>query len=99
MAYGPERDKVTESPQAVPGVSMPFGSTVTLFFSDIRGFTQYTDQYGDEAAYQVLQEHNAIVRRQLEAFGGQVVKTQGDSFMVAFTTRSEERRVGKDRRA
>jgi len=86
MVYGPERDKVTESPQAVPGVSMPFGSTVTLFFSDIRGFTQYTDQYGDEAAYQVLQEHNAIVRRQLEAFGGQVVKTQGDSFMVAFTT-------------
>src|SRR2546428_11803352 len=86
MAYGPERDKVTESPQAVPGASMPFGSTVTLLFSDIRGFTQYTDQYGDEAAYHVLQEHNAIVRRQIDAFGGQVVKTQGDSFMVAFTT-------------
>ena len=89
MVNVPERDKVTESPQspqAVPGVPVAFGSTVTLLFSDIRGFTQYTDQYGDEAAYQVLQEHNAIVRRQIDAFGGQVVKTQGDSFMVAFTT-------------
>jgi class 3 adenylate cyclase len=76
--------KKTNAPETGSGGS--FGSTVTLVFSDIRGFTQYTDQYGDEAAYQVLREHNAIVRKQIEAFGGQVVKTQGDSFMVAFTT-------------
>jgi len=76
--------KKTHAPETASGVS--FGSTVTLLFSDIRGFTDYTDQYGDAAAYQVLQEHNAIVRKQIEAFGGQVVKTQGDSFMVAFTT-------------
>src|SRR3989475_537089 len=78
--------KKTNGPETAPAPSMPFGSTVTLLFSDIRGFTEYTDQYGDEAAFQVLQEHNAIVRKQIETFGGQVVKTQGDSFMVAFTT-------------
>ena len=70
---------------AGPG-SPPVGSTVTILFSDIRGFTDYTDQYGDEAAFQVLQEHNDIVRRQVDSFSGKVVKTQGDSFMVAFTT-------------
>jgi class 3 adenylate cyclase len=82
---GPDRKegKKTDAPETT-GVS--FGPTVTLVFSDIRGFTEYTDQYGDKAAYQVLQEHNAIVRKQIEAYGGQVVKTQGDSFMVAFTT-------------
>jgi len=75
-----------KSPQDVPGASVPFGGTVTLFFSDIRGFTDYTEQFGDEAAYRILREHNTVVRKQIEAFGGVVVKTQGDSFMVAFTT-------------
>jgi class 3 adenylate cyclase len=70
---------------AAPG-SPPVGSTVTILFSDIRGFTEYTDQYGDEAAFQVLQQHNEVVQSQIEAFSGKVVKTQGDSFMVAFTT-------------
>src|SRR5213594_1658718 len=26
-----------------PEVSVPFGATVTIFFSDIRGFTEYTN--------------------------------------------------------
>lgn len=66
--------------------TLPLGSTVTIFFSDIRGFTDYTDQYGDEAAFRILQQHNRLVRQQVELFGGQVVKTQGDSFMVVFRT-------------
>ncbi len=72
--------------QPAPGASLSFGATVTIFFSDIRGFTEYTDQYGDETAYRILQQHNSLVRRQIELFGGQVVKTQGDSFMAAFRT-------------
>ncbi|HSE93546.1 MAG TPA: adenylate/guanylate cyclase domain-containing protein, partial [Methylomirabilota bacterium] len=72
--------------QPTPGVSLPFGATVTILFSDIRGFTEYTEQYGDEAAYRVLRQHSALVRKEIEAFGGRVVKTQGDSFMVYFTT-------------
>src|SRR5437773_10544910 len=82
---GPDRKegKKTDAPQTT---GVPFGPTVTLLFSDIRGFTDYTDQYGDAAAYQVLQEHNAIVRKQIGACGGQVGRPQGDSFMVAFTT-------------
>ncbi|MBI2159752.1 MAG: adenylate/guanylate cyclase domain-containing protein [Candidatus Rokubacteria bacterium] len=75
-----------KSPKAAPGTSTPFSGTVTIFFSDIRGFTDYTERFGDEAAYRILREHNAIVRKQIEAFGGVVVKTQGDNFMVAFTT-------------
>lgn len=77
---------MAESPRPAPDVSLPFGATVTILFSDIRGFTEYTNQYGDEAAFRVLQHHNALVRRQIERFGGHVVKTQGDSFMVSFTT-------------
>ena len=39
-----------------------FGLTVTILFSDIRGFTEYTDQNGDEAAYTMLRLHNTLVR-------------------------------------
>src|SRR5262249_11868469 len=69
-----------------PPASPPFGSTVTILFSDIRGFTEYTDQHGDEAGFQVLQRHNDVVRAQTEVFSGRIVKTQGDNFMVAFMT-------------
>lgn len=81
-----EGEKTSARAQSTPAASFSFGATVTIFFSDIRGFTEYTDQYGDEAAYRVLQQHNSLVRRQIELFGGQVVKTQGDSFMAAFRT-------------
>src|SRR5260370_37262043 len=73
-------------PQAAPGAAVRSGGTVTIFFSDSSGFRDSHEQSGDEAAYRILREHNAIVRQQIEAFGGVVVKTQGDSFMVAFTT-------------
>ena len=61
-----------------------FGATVTIFFSDIRGFTEYTDAHGDAASWRMLQHHNDIVREQIALFGGHVVKTIGDSFMVSF---------------
>ena len=61
-----------------------FGSTVTILFSDIRGFTEYTDVYGDESAYMMLRLHNTLVQEQLALYRGHVVKTQGDSFMVSF---------------
>lgn len=77
---------MSDTPQAAGPSTLLFGATVTLLFSDIRGFTEYTSQYGDEAAFQILRTHNTIVRNELELYGGNVVKTQGDSFMVSFTT-------------
>lgn len=61
-----------------------FGATVTVLFTDIRGFTDFTDEHGDEAAYRMLQHHNALVQEQIAVHGGHVVKTLGDSFMVSF---------------
>src|SRR5262245_45192664 len=71
-------------PRAAAESAVPFSGTVTIFFSDLRGFTDYTEEFGDEAASQIVREQDAIVRSQIEAYGGVVVKTQGDSFMVAF---------------
>jgi len=72
------------APHAAPDASVPLGETITIFFSDIRGFTDYTEREGDETARQMLREYNAIVRDRIEAFSGKVVKELGDGFMAAF---------------
>src|SRR6266478_9782955 len=71
-------------PRATPEVSVPISDTITIFFSDIRGFTDTTEELGDEVASELVREQDAIVRIHIEAYGGDVVKTQGDGFMVAF---------------
>jgi adenylate cyclase len=58
--------------------------TVTLFFSDIEDSTALNHKIGDAAWLRVLAGHDAIVRGRVEKYRGQVVKTAGDSFMVAF---------------
>ncbi len=58
--------------------------TVTLFFSDIEDSTALNHKIGDAAWLRVLAGHDAIVRARVEKFRGQVVKTAGDSYMVAF---------------
>lgn len=58
--------------------------TVTLFFSDIEGSTSLNHQVGDKAWVRVLAAHDAILRARIGQYRGQVVKTAGDGFMVAF---------------
>jgi class 3 adenylate cyclase len=77
-------DSGTQAGEEAQPATPSFGSTVTILFSDIRGFTEFTDVYGDEAAYTMLRLHNTLVQEQLALYRGHVVKTQGDSFMVSF---------------
>src|SRR3989454_9080447 len=72
----------SSGPRATPEMSV--ADTITIFFSDIRGFTDTTEELGDEVANELVREQDFIVRSHIEAYGGDVVKTQGDSFMVAF---------------
>jgi len=58
--------------------------TVTLFFSDIEGSTSLNDRLGDEAWVKVLAAHDTLLRSRIDRYRGQVVKTAGDGFMVAF---------------
>ena len=53
--------------------SLPTG-TVTFLFSDIEGSTRLLTALGDRYP-QVLEEHAAIVRKQLAAHDGTVVST------------------------
>jgi class 3 adenylate cyclase len=84
MTPAVENNQEEGSPEEAAQPAPAFGSTVTILFSDIRGFTEYTDAHGDEAAYTMLRLHNTLVQERLALYRGHVVKTQGDSFMVSF---------------
>ncbi len=58
--------------------------TVTILFSDIEDSTILTERLGDQRWLEVLREHNAIFREQIERHDGYEVKNQGDGFMLAF---------------
>jgi class 3 adenylate cyclase len=75
-AVDPESLDLTEK-------SSPDGA-ITLLFSDIEGSTAIMERVGERRSFEVLRDHTSLVRQLVESFGGAVVKSQGDGFMVSF---------------
>jgi class 3 adenylate cyclase len=62
------------------------GGFRTVLFTDIAGSTSMTQRLGDAEAMKVIKAHDAVVRREIEARHGSVVKHTGDGTMAAFPT-------------
>ena len=60
----------------------------TLVFTDIVGSTSRAAALGDGRWRDLLDNHDAIVRHQLQRFGGREVNTAGDGFVATFTSPS-----------
>ena len=56
----------------------------TVLFTDIVDSTAQAAALGDRAWRARLEQHDAIVRRELARFGGREVNTTGDGFVAAF---------------
>jgi class 3 adenylate cyclase len=56
----------------------------TVMFTDIVGSTARATDLGDSRWRTLLEAHTAIVRRELDRFGGREVKTLGDGMMATF---------------
>ncbi|MFP3882637.1 MAG: alpha/beta fold hydrolase [Actinomycetota bacterium] len=56
----------------------------TVLFSDIVGSTSLASESGDNRWLDAREEHNRIVRLQLERFRGKEVNTTGDGFVAMF---------------
>ncbi len=56
----------------------------TVLFTDIVGSTARAAELGDRAWRDLLERHNAVVRRELKAFGGREMDTAGDGFFAVF---------------
>jgi class 3 adenylate cyclase len=56
----------------------------TVLFTDIVGSTERAAELGDRRWRDLLERHNALVRRELERFRGREVDTAGDGFLATF---------------
>lgn len=56
----------------------------TVMFTDIVGATERAAELGDRRWRDLLERHNAMVRRQLHQFRGREVDTAGDGFFATF---------------
>ena len=57
---------------------------LAIQFSDLRGFTSFTAQRGDQEAYRVVRDFVGLVEEQVDQFGGRLLKTYGDGVMTSF---------------
>jgi class 3 adenylate cyclase len=71
-------------PPRPPMIRLPRG-TVTFLFTDIEDSTRLLQRLGDRYAA-VRDEYAGIVRHAIEEGGGVEVSTEGDSFLVAFSS-------------
>jgi class 3 adenylate cyclase len=73
-----------DQPDLTP-TSAPDG-TVTVVFSDIESSTVLLERLGNAEYLQMLAWHDRILRDTTEEHRGYVVKSQGDGFMLAFSS-------------
>ncbi len=65
-------------------IAAPDG-TVTILFSDIESSTSLNSELGDEQWVRLLASHDKLLHTYVEKHRGQVVKNQGDGYMVVFS--------------
>jgi class 3 adenylate cyclase len=61
---------------------------LTLVFTDIEGSTAMMEELGEAIWVDVMFAHNRIVRDCVGEYGGEVVKSRGDGFLIAFASAS-----------
>jgi adenylate cyclase len=59
---------------------------VTVVFTDLEGFTEWTAAEGDESASRLLAEHHRVVEPLIRGRAGRLVKRLGDGLLLTFPT-------------
>jgi class 3 adenylate cyclase len=85
---GPMLDEIEEFITGVRGGSDAERVLATIMFTDIVGSTERAAALGDDRWRDLLDNHDSIVRHELQRFGGREVNTAGDGFVAAFTSPS-----------
>jgi class 3 adenylate cyclase len=74
-------------PSRAPGTQAPLNAAILVFLiADIRGYTHFTEQYGDRAAADLTTRFAAIAREVLDQAGGRFIEARGDEILAAFAS-------------
>jgi class 3 adenylate cyclase len=77
-------DEIEEFLTGVRGRARVDRALASVLFTDIVDSTRRASELGDRAWRDLLDRHDAAVRRQLRRFGGREVKRTGDGFLATF---------------
>jgi len=77
-------DEVEEFLTGVRPVPEPDRVLATILFTDIVGSTSRAAELGDARWRELLQQHHALIRHQLDRFSGREIDTAGDGFFASF---------------
>jgi len=84
----PMLDEIEEFITGVRGASDAERLLTTIVFTDIVGSTERAALLGDDRWRDLLDNHDTIIRRELQRFGGREVNTAGDGFVATFASPS-----------
>jgi class 3 adenylate cyclase len=68
----------------------------TFLIADVRGYSRFTEEFGDEAAARLAAAFADVVGDEIEAHGGRVVEIRGDEALAVFTSARQAIRAGVD---
>ena len=86
-----------QSPQSDRGEPAACAQTRGFLFSDLRGYSAYTERDGDRGARELLTRYRRVVREAIATFGGAEIRTEGDSFYIVFDSVSAAVEAGSKR--
>lgn len=84
----PMLDEIEEFITGVRGAADTERVLTTIIFTDIVGSTERAAALGDDRWHALLDNHDNVVRHELERFRGREVNTVGDGFVAIFTSPS-----------
>lgn len=72
---------------------------LTFLIADVRGYSRYTEEYGDEAAARLAAKFVQLVGEGVEAHGGKLIEVRGDEGLAVFTSARQAIRAAVDLQA
>ena len=72
---------------------------LTFLIADVRGYSRYTEEYGDEAAAKLAGKFVELVGDGVEAHGGTLIEVRGDEGLAVFTSARQAIRAAVDLQA
>ncbi len=87
------RRMIDESVRGAIAAHEPVRRKITVLFSDVRGFTSYSERHDPERVIRTLNVYLGLQADVIERFGGYVDKFVGDQVMALFEGEGMERRA------
>jgi class 3 adenylate cyclase/DNA-binding beta-propeller fold protein YncE len=69
-----------------PGEEQPSSELLTFLIADVRGYTNFTQEHGDEAAAALTSRFADIVEGTVTSYAGRLIELRGDEALVVFTS-------------